>query len=304
VEAVIDIDRPQIEGSVAVGDGRRIGFAEFGDPQGRAVFWLHGTPGARRQIPLEARRWAGENGVRLLGLDRPGVGSSTPYRYSNVLGFASDLRVVADNLGIDRFAVIGLSGGGPYTLGVAKAMPERVVVAGVLGGVAPTVGPDAIDGGAMELGKLLAGTLEIAGAPIGRVVSSFVRVARPIADPAIAAFGLISPRADRQLLARPEFKAMFLDDLLNGGRHRMEAPFSDVVVFARDWGFRLADVTVPVRVWHGDADWIIPHEHGEHVARRLPDATFHTLPGDSHLSGLQMATDIIAELLSVWDSRV
>ena len=110
---MIDIDRPQIEGSVAVGDGRRIGFAEFGDPQGRAVFWLHGTPGARRQIPLEARRWAGENGVRLLGLDRPGVGSSTPYRYSDVLGFASDLRVVADNLGIDRFAVIGLSGGGP-----------------------------------------------------------------------------------------------------------------------------------------------------------------------------------------------
>ncbi|WP_299574891.1 alpha/beta hydrolase [uncultured Williamsia sp.] len=299
---MIEIDRPQIEGSVAVGEGRRrMGFAEFGDPQGRAVFWLHGTPGARRQIPLEARRWAATNGVRLLGVDRPGVGSSTEYRYDNVVGFAADLRTVADNLGIDRFAVIGLSGGGPYTLGVAHALSDRVVAAAVLGGVAPTVGPDAISGGAMELGKRLSGTLEVAGAPIGRVLSSLMRVARPVADPAIAAFGMISHRADRQLLARPEFRAMFADDLLNGGKHRMEAPLSDIIVFARDWGFRLADITVPVRVWHGDSDWIIPHAHGEHVANRLPDAKFYTLPGDSHLSALNTATDILEELMTIWD---
>ncbi len=82
----------------------------------------------------------------------------------------------------------------------------------------------------------------------------------------------------------------------------MEAPFADVVVFARDWGFRLAEVTIPVHVWHGDADWIIPHSHGEHVARRLPSATFSTLPGDSHLSGLEMATDILSTLLREWDT--
>ncbi|MGJ0119805.1 alpha/beta fold hydrolase [Williamsia sp. MIQD14] len=299
---MIDIDRPQIEGSVAVRQGRRIGFAEFGSPHGRAVIWLHGTPGARRQIPLEARRWAGENNVRVIGLDRPGVGSSTPYRYPSVLGFADDLRIVADALGVDQMAVIGLSGGGPYTLATSYAMPERVVVAGVLGGVAPTVGPDAIDGGAMGLGKYAAGVLEVAGAPIGRTVSSFIRVARPIASPAIGLYGLLSPRADRQLLARPEFKAMFLDDLLNGGKHRMEAPFADVVVFSRDWGFRIGDVTVPVRWWHGDRDHIIPFRHGQHVVDLLPDATLYPMPGDSHLGGLGMATDILTELMSVWDS--
>lgn len=300
---MIDIERPKIEGNVAVGEGRRIGFAEFGDATGRAIFWLHGTPGARRQIPVEARRYAERENIRIIGLDRPGVGSSTPYSYPSVLAFADDLATVADTLGIDRFAVIGLSGGGPYALGVAHALPERVVVTGILGGVAPTRGPDAIDGGAMELGKFLAPMLPVIGAPIGRVLSSIVRVARPVAEPAITLYGRFSPAADRELLRRPEFKAMFLDDLLNGGRKQMEAPFADVVVFARDWGFTVSDITVPVRWWHGDRDHIIPHAHGEHMVHQLPDAKLFTMAGESHLGGLGMAVDILAELIGVWDQE-
>jgi pimeloyl-ACP methyl ester carboxylesterase len=122
-----------LEGNIAVGDDRQIGFAEFGDPQGRAVFWLHGTPGARRQIPMEARVYAEQRQIRLIGVDRPGIGSSTPYQYDTVFAFADDLRTIADTLGIDRMEVIGLSGGGPYTLACAAAMPDRVVAAGVIG---------------------------------------------------------------------------------------------------------------------------------------------------------------------------
>ncbi|CQD19390.1 alpha/beta hydrolase [Mycolicibacterium conceptionense] len=149
---VIPIDRPKLEGNIAVGDGRQLGFAEFGDPQGRAVFWLHGTPGARRQIPTEARIYAEQHHIRLIGVDRPGIGSSTPHQYDRVLDFGDDLRTIADTLGIDTMAVIGLSGGGPYTLATAAAMPDRVVAAGVLGGVAPMVGPDAISSPLMQLG--------------------------------------------------------------------------------------------------------------------------------------------------------
>ena len=72
------IARPKLEGNIAVGDDRQLGFAEFGDPQGRAIFWLHGTPGARRQIPTEARVYAEDNHIRLIGIDRPGIGASTP----------------------------------------------------------------------------------------------------------------------------------------------------------------------------------------------------------------------------------
>ncbi|MEE2032748.1 alpha/beta fold hydrolase [Rhodococcus chondri] len=298
---MVDVERPKLEGTVAVRDGRRLGFAEFGSAQGRAVFWLHGTPGGRRQIPIEARAFAERRNVRLIGLDRPGIGSSTPHVYENVLTFADDLQIVADTLGVDRMAVVGLSGGGPYTLGAAYAMPERVVAAGVLGGVAPIVGPDAIEGGLLKLGALAAPLLAVAGVPIGAATTAAIRVVRPFASPIIDLYGRLSPEADRRLLARPEFKAMFLDDLLNGSRKQMAAPFADVVVFARDWGFRVPDVKVPVRWWHGDTDHIIPFEHGLHMVDLLPDAEFHHLPGESHLGGLGASEEILTTLLGLWD---
>src|ERR1700743_1494974 len=132
------IARPKLEGNIAVADDRQISFAEFGAPHGRAVFWLHGTPGARRQIPTEARVYAEHHNIRLIGIDRPGIGSSTPHRYENILAFAQDLRVVAGTLGIDKMAVVGLSGGGPYSLACAAAPPDPVVgVAGVRGPASP-----------------------------------------------------------------------------------------------------------------------------------------------------------------------
>ena len=298
---VVSIARPKLEGNIAVGEDRRIGFAEFGDPQGRAVFWLHGTPGARRQIPMEARVFAEQRNIRLIGVDRPGIGSSTPFQYENVLAFAVDLATIADTLGIDKMAVVGLSGGGPYTLACAAAMPERIVAAGVLGGVAPTVGPDGISGGLMALGTLAAPVIQVAGGPIRLAASTLIRLIRPVAEPAVYLYAAISPEADRKMLVRPEFKAMFLDDLLNGSRKQLAAPFADIVVFARDWGFRLDEVKVPVRWWHGDRDHIVPFAHGQHVVSGLPDAELHQLPGESHLAGLGRAEDILSTMLDIWD---
>ena len=297
----VAIARPKLEGNIAVGDDRQIGFAEFGDPQDRAVFWLHGTPGARRQIPMEARVYAEQRQIRLIGVDRPGIGSSTPYQYDTIFAFAEDLRTIADTLGIDRFEVIGLSGGGPYTLACAAALPDRVVAAGVLGGVAPVRGVDAIGGGISTLISVAAPVVQIAGAPLRLAASTLIRLIRPVAEPALYAYAAISPEADRQLLVRPEFRAMFLDDLLNGSRKQLAAPFADVVVFARDWGFRLDEVKVPVRWWHGDRDHIVPFEHGQHVVSRLPDAQLTHLPGESHLAGLGRAEEILDTMLGLWE---
>jgi pimeloyl-ACP methyl ester carboxylesterase len=298
----VAIARPKLEGNIAVGDDRQIGFAEFGDPQGRAVFWLHGTPGARRQIPMEARVYAEKRQIRLIGIDRPGIGSSTPHQYDTVFAFAEDLRTIADTLGIDKMIVVGLSGGGPYTLACAAAMPDRVVAAGVIGGVAPTTGSDAIGGGLMgSVGLRVAPLLQVAGGPIGVVASALIRLIRPVGSPAVDLYGRVSPEADRQLLARPEIKAMFLDDLLNGSRKQMAAPFADVVVFAREWGFRLDEVKVPVRWWHGDHDHIVPFEHGQHVVAKLPDVELYHLPGESHLAGLGRAEEILGTMVRLWD---
>ncbi|HZU49854.1 MAG TPA: alpha/beta hydrolase [Mycobacterium sp.] len=298
---VVAIARPKLEGNIAVGDDRQLGFAEFGDPQGRAVFWLHGTPGARRQIPTEARVYAEDNSIRLIGVDRPGIGSSTPYQYDTVVAFADDLRTMADTLGIDKMAVVGLSGGGPYALACGAAMPDRAVAVGVLGGVAPTQGADAVRGGVMTLGTLVAPLLERVGLPIRLAAIALIRMIRPVAPIALQLYARISPEADRRLLVRPEFKAMFLDDLLNGSRKQLAAPFADVVVFARDWGFRLEQVKVPVRWWHGDRDHIVPFAHGQHVVSRLPDAELYHLPGESHLAGLGRAEEILRTMMEVWD---
>lgn len=295
------IERPKIEGNVAVSPERQLGFAEFGDPQGRAIFWLHGTPGARRQIPAEARAYAALEKIRLIGVDRPGIGSSTAYQYPNVLAFAEDLRVIADTLGIDNFAVIGLSGGGPYTLAAAAAMPDRVVAAGVLGGVAPYVGPDGIASGLMNLGSTVAPVLELAGGPIRLAAATMIKLIAPVGSPALEIYARISPEGDRRLLARPEFKAMFLDDLLNGGRKQLAAPFYDIVSFVRDWGFHLDEVKVPVHWWHGDKDHIVPFAHGAHVVARLPEAEMTVLPGESHLGGLGCAEEILRTMQDIWD---
>lgn len=298
----VSIARPKLEGTIAVGDDRQIGFAEFGDPQGRAIFWLHGTPGARRQIPMEARVYAETANIRLIGIDRPGIGSSTPHQYDTVFAFTEDLRTIADTLGIDKMIVVGLSGGGPYTLACAAAMPDRVVAAGVIGGVAPTTGSDAISGGSMgTLGLRVAPLLQMAGTPIGLAATALIRLIQPVASPVVDLYGRVSPEADRRLLARPEIKAMFLDDLLNGSRKQLGAPFADIIAFARDWGFRLDEVKVPVRWWHGDLDHIVPFEHGQHVVSMLPDAQLYHLPGESHLAGLGRAEEILGTMIETWD---
>lgn len=298
-----NIKRPALEGTVAVRDNRRLSFAEYGSPRGHAIIWMHGTPGARRQIPLEVRALAEKRGLRIVGIDRPGIGSSTPHLYPNVLDWTRDLEILLDTLAIDRVRLIGLSGGGPYVLAAGAALPDRVHGVGVMGGVAPTVGPDAADGGAIQLAVLLAPLLTLGRVPIGIALTQFIRLVRPIAGSFLDLYAVLQPPGDRALLSRPEFKAMFVDDLLNGSRFQTTAPLSDLVLFTRDWGFRLEDVAVPVRWWHGDGDHIVPFRHGQHCVARLRDAELAVIDGESHLGGLGIAENVISTLMDLGPRR-
>lgn len=298
-----NIKRPALEGTVAVRDERRLSFAEYGSTRGPAIVWMHGTPGARRQIPLEARAYAEQHGLRIVGIDRPGIGSSTPYLHPNVLDWTRDLEILLDTLGIDTLRLIGLSGGGPYALAAGAALPDRVHGVGVLGGVVPTQGPDAIDGGVIQLAVRFAPLLALARVPLGIALTGAIRVVRPLAGPALDLYAAVQPPGDKNLLSRPEFKAMFVDDLLNGSRFQTSAPLSDLVLFTRDWGFTAADVRVPVRWWHGDADHIVPFRHGQHLVGRLPDATMSVIDGESHLGGLGIAQDVIGTLMDLGPRR-
>ncbi len=298
-----NVKRPALEGTVAVRDDRRLSFAEYGSRLGPAIIWMHGTPGARRQIPLEARTYAEERDLRIIGIDRPGIGSSTPHLYPNVLDWTGDLEILLDTLAIDKVRIIGLSGGGPYALAAGAALPDRVHGVGVLGGVAPTRGPDAPDGGVIQLAVRLAPLLVAARVPLGVALTVAIRLVRPLAGPGLDLYAAVQPPGDKNLLSRPEFKAMFLDDLLNGSRFQTSAPLSDLVLFTRPWGFSPADVTVPVRWWHGDDDHIVPFSHGQHMVDRLPDATLSVIDGESHLGGLGIAREVVDTLMELGPRR-
>jgi len=297
------ITPPRVEGTIEVEAGRRLGFAEFGPARGRAVFWMHGTPGARRQIPQAARLAAEELDVRLIGIDRPGVGASTSHRYASLIDFPADLATVADRLGVERFAMIGLSGGGPYTLACAHAMPDRVTAVAVLGGVAPTRGEDAPEGGLVGFAARFGPAISLFHVPLSLALSGLILTMRPIASPGFDLYARFSPEGDREVFGRPEIKAMFLDDLLGGSRRGIRAPIYDIMLFTRPWGFSVRDVKVPVRWWHGDSDNIVPLAHGQHVVPLIPDAELYVRPGESHLGGLGAAEEVLDTLLALWDAE-
>ncbi len=195
---------PRDERTIRVAADRVLGVAEFGPADGKAIFWFHGTPGAK---PPGARRPpAGpptSYGVRLIGVERPGTGSSTGHLYRDIRAFADDIEVLADALDIDRFGIIGLSGGGPYVLACAHELPHRVVGAVVLGGVAPTFGDHAGEGGIVDLTRRLRTLIGITRQPLALFLTGFARVLRPFGPQALYLYTRISPPGDRAAFASP-----------------------------------------------------------------------------------------------------
>ena len=294
--------RPHREHRVPVALGRHLGAAEFGDPQGFPVFWFHGTPGGRLQVPPDAPSQAEKRGIRLFGVERPGTGWSTAHRYARVRDFARDVAAMADELGIERFAVVGLSGGGPYVLACAHDLPHRVVAGGVLGGIGPTAGPDAVPSYTRAL-AFFHPALAAVAEPIGKRLPSAIRPLVPHASKAVRAFAAVAPKADRPILTDPEFEAVLVGDILHVMDGGLEAPLHDARLFARDWGFRLRDIRVPVTFFQGDADGIVPESHGRHQAKLVPEGRFVLMPGGGHLAGYVDAGRVFAVVEPYFDRK-
>jgi len=288
---------------VELEDGRRLGVAEYGPPDGTPIVWFHGTPGGRRQIPESLRRLVNEARIRLVVVERPGYGGSTRHEYAAIAAVTDDIAALLDALAIDRFGVAALSGGGPYALACAHAFPDRVVAASILGGVAPHAEPGAIRGG--WVGTLapiapLAGPL---ARPFGTVFQGFIVAFTPVAEWGVGVVARLFPEGDRAVFAQPDMKAMFVDDIVRTVRGGLPGPALDLRVFVRDWGFRLANIEVPVHFWHGDADPIVTLEQARHMADQVPDSTFVVRPRESHLGGFAAADEAILAVVSHWEEQ-
>lgn len=291
---------PDREHAIELSDGRTLGVAEFGAPDGRAVLWFHGTPGARRQVPPAARRLARSENLRVIGVERPGIGHSTPHLYGSVAEFADDVDEIAERLAIDRFGLVGLSGGGPYVLACAHAMPERIVAGAVLGGVAPTCGIEAARGGAIRLAASLEPLLRVFREPLGGIFTMLVQGLHPLADQAFDTYLRFAPAGDRRVLGDRETREAFIEDMLLGSRENLRSFVYDLILFSRPWGFSLREIRVPVHFWQGDEDNLVPPAHAEHLASLVPGARLLRDPTGGHLAGLGMAAEAIDFILSQW----
>jgi pimeloyl-ACP methyl ester carboxylesterase len=274
--------------------------AEFGVPDGKPIFWFHGTPGARRQVPPNARAIAARTGLRIIGVERPGVGQSTRHLYASLSEWARDIGELADRLGVKRFGLAGLSGGGPYVLACAHGMPDRVVAGAVFGGVAPTRGHDAAAGGLVRLASVLEPLVVPLARPLGALLSAGLRALHPLADPVFDGALRLFPEGDRKVLGRPDMRAMFIDDLLRGSKIGIHSVVYDFILFSRPWGFSIRDIRVPIHFWQGDADPLVPFSHGAHQAALIPGAGLTLRPGEGHLGGLDAAGEAIEFILSHW----
>lgn len=293
--------QPYHEGIVVLPGGRALGYAEYGDPGGDVVLWFHGTPGGRKQIPPDIDEVARERGFRVIGMERPGTGFSTPYTYGRVLDWADDVAAFTAKLGIDEFAVCGLSGGGPYVLACCHALPNCTAGA-VLGGIGPTRGKEAAPG-ITKLLPLVEPLLTFLRVPLGELVSHAIRPIRTSASQGFDVYTHIAPASDRPVMRQPEMKSMFLYDLTEAAEGGLRAPVSDLVVFGREWGFSLRDIDRPVRFWHGDADGIVPLSHGEFQSAMVPGADLVLCPGGGHFAGFILGEDVLDWIDGEWTDR-
>jgi pimeloyl-ACP methyl ester carboxylesterase len=283
---------PRLEGTVLLRDGRSIGFAEYGTPDGAPIFWFPGTPGGRRQIPPLARKAAEQRNVRLIAVERPGLGASTPHLYESLLGWAEDVGEIADRFGLDRFGLVGLSGGGAYVLACAHQLAERVVG-----------GADAPAGGALGFAVRGRVFLHTFREPFARALWATVYSLRPLASPVFDLFVSTMPAGDQEVMQRPEMKQMFLDDMLRASRRQLHALVYDAVLFTRPWGFSVRKIRVPIRLWHGDADSFVPLEHAEHLAALIPDTELRIRPREGHMGNLDAAEEVLDTLLGLWKRK-
>ncbi len=288
--------------AVELDDGRVLGIGEWGDAEGDPLLWFHGTPGAGLQVPPDAPAAAAARGYRLIVVERPGTGWSTPHRYRRIRDFAADVEQLAERLDLDRFALAGLSGGGPYVLAVAHDLPERVPAGAVLGGIGPTVGPEQAPGYTRLL-PLVEPFLRHVRDPLGGMLTPLVQKVTPHANTAFEIYIRVAPQSDRDVFDQPEMRAMFLHDVVTAAARGFAAPIHDLALFARPWGFSLRDVEIPIAFWHGDADGIVPLSHGEHQSALVPGAVLHVKPGAGHFAGFTVITEVLDHIDAHWSDR-
>jgi pimeloyl-ACP methyl ester carboxylesterase len=276
--------------TVTLRDGRTLAYAEYGDAKGAPAFYFHGTPGCRLEGEhFDAAAVAAR--VRIIAVDRPGFGGSTFLKGRQFHDWPDDLAQLADALGIERFAVIGLSGGGPHLAACAARMPQRVVAACVLSGATPKEA-----------------RIETARGWWRKLWHRWNYFVFPLyAQPFAAQMAFFAKRTpasrmprfiDKRVMARPRMREQFHRSTVEAFRNGSRGAAHEFTLHSRSWRTDARSVSMPVHLWHGDADTIVPFETAQWLAARYPDARATWLPGEGHLLFVDHAEDVMRVIVA------
>lgn len=277
-------------------DGRRLAFCQSGDPNGRPVFFLHGFPGTRLfRHPDDAL--TASLGIRLITIDRPGFGLSDGAPGRTLLDWAADVSALADVLNIERFAVAGHSAGGAYAAACAYKMPHRLTKTAIVAGFPPLSDPHELAQLALPLRRIYRMAQHVP-----RCVKLLLRVVwwlngRCGQQRFIRGFLKSMPAPDRAIFNAPEFMEMLAANVEELQVSGSDGYAEELSLLARPWGFRLHDITAPVDLWWGEAETHLPVQIAHNMARELPQASLHIVPGAAHYVILSHWQTILSTLI-------
>jgi len=276
---------------------RRLGIRRWGIPDGFPVFLLHGTPGCRlsvRPSDAELKRL----GVNLITYDRPGYGRSDPQPGRSVADAADDVRAIADAWGIDKFAVIGRSGGGPHALACAALLPDRVTRVASLVGLAPydAQGLNWLHG-MVELNRTQYDAALLGPKELAQVIYPQVVAMRADPEHLVRRLEAEASLEDRESLNDPEYRATLMTSITEAVARSVDGWSADSLAFTRPWGFDPQWITVPTLLWHGTWDVFSPVTHARWLADRIKGAMLTLSEHRSHLTASSVQRGAIQWLL-------
>lgn len=271
------------EQEIGLADGRRLGFAEYGAGDGPVVMFFHGWPSSRYQgAYLDGK--AAALGLRIVSPDRPGVGRSSPRPRNGFAEWADDVAELADALGIRRFSLFAVSGGGPYALATSLRLGERIRRTAVVCG-APPLG-DGVDREHLHWAyRTLAGMRRLRHWVFPGVYKmSEWMLDRGVDQPPMSWMLKSIPEVDRRAIESVDGWDMVVRSYREAFRGGPDGPLADGELYLGDWDFDPGEIRVPVRFWHGTADANLPCEVAKKLAARVPGAEGTWVEGEGHYS--------------------
>ena len=262
-------------------DGRLLGYGEYGDRTGVPFVMFHGMPGSRLFAVL-AHDTATQAGVRLIAPERPGYGLSDFKKKRTILDWTDDVAELADALGLGRFAVGGVSGGGPYVAACALRLSDRLTFAAIISGVGPFDAPEATEGMSRPNRVLFGAARRVP--PVSRAILEVMsRVGKMNSTRLTEQMMKSAPEADRAILSDERIRDLMMDDAREAFRQGARGAAQEAGLYARPWGFRLEDIAMPVTLWQGEEDVNVPPSMGRYQAQAIPNCDARFFPGEAHM---------------------